>query len=184
MEQWRDIPGWEGFYAVSTAGRVRSITRCVYARSPRGAMAPRIFTGRFLARSIGKNGYELVSLSAPRRKRVYAYVHDLVLAAWKGPKPIGLECCHRNGVRVDNRIQNLRYDTRKSNAADRKSHGKPYPRGEQMAASKLKPIDVRSIIALSKTTDLSQRKIALKFGVTHSTIGLILRKQGWKHIHG
>lgn len=184
MERWRDIPEWSGYYAVSTSGRVRSITRSIQAMNPQGRLASRIFQGRFLVKTITRNGYETVSLTAPKRKRQCAYVHALVLNAWRGARPDNFECCHRNGIRTDNRLCNLRYGTKKSNAADRKAHGKPYARGTQIAASKLKPIDVISIVALSKTTRLSHRKIAAKFGVSHSTIGNILRKRAWRHVHG
>jgi hypothetical protein len=46
------------------------------------------------------------------------YVHDLVLLAFVGPKPEGLEVCHGNDVKADNRLQNLRYDTRSANAQE------------------------------------------------------------------
>lgn len=52
----------------------------------------------------------------------FYYVHDMVLAAFVGPKPAGLEVCHWNGIRGDNRLDNLRYDTRKANAQDRERH--------------------------------------------------------------
>jgi len=45
-------------------------------------------------------------------------VHRLVLEAFVGPCPHGCEACHRNNDPSDNRIENLRWDTKQSNLAD------------------------------------------------------------------
>lgn len=179
---WKDIPGWEGAYQVSRTGLVRSVDRTIRVKDPFGVMAPRTFTGRVLRPYTLKNGYSMVSLTGPGRKRYYGYVHDLVLRAWRGPKPPRREVCHRDGTKDNNSLSNLRYGTRQSNIADRKRNGKPWVRGERISASKLKAIDVLNIRALAGT--MSQRKIAAVFGVSHSTVGLVLRKEGWAHVNG
>ena len=38
LEEWRDIPGWEGFYQASNVGRVRSLTRHDGRRTVRGQL--------------------------------------------------------------------------------------------------------------------------------------------------
>nr|WP_255481829.1 HNH endonuclease [Amycolatopsis sp. SID8362] len=45
-------------------------------------------------------------------------VHRAVLAAFIGPCPSGWHGCHRNQVKTDNRLENLRWDSPKGNAAD------------------------------------------------------------------
>jgi hypothetical protein len=64
----------------------------------------------------------------------------MVLFAFVGPCPEGMECCHENDVRDDNRIENLRWDTHANNLAQRRTfkrdagvkratscpHGHPY----------------------------------------------------------
>jgi len=182
MRIWRGIPGWMGFYQTSRCGEVRSMTRALLINDPKGRLRSRTFTGKPLKQSQLKNGYSMVSLTAPNKKRYYAYVHDLVLLTWKGPKPKGLECCHRNGIRNDNRLANLRYGTRKSNAYDRRLHGKPYACGEQSGLAKLTTRQVRWI--KSYIGPMSHRKLAARFKVSHTTIGLILRGQQWRHIDG
>ena len=179
---WKDIPGWEGAYQVSRTGLVRSTDRTIHVKDPFGVVAARTFTGRVLKPSKLKNGYSMVALTGPGRKRFCGYVHDLVLRAWVGPKPVGHEVCHRDGIQHNNALDNLRYGTRQSNAADRKLHGKPYLRGEQIGGAKLKEVDVLRIRALGER--MSQRKIAEMFGVSHSTVGLVLRKEGWAHVNG
>src|SRR5439155_828868 len=51
------------------------------------------------------------------------HVHRLVLEAFVGPPPEGAVACHENGNGYDNRVANLRWDTRKANAADTVRHG-------------------------------------------------------------
>jgi hypothetical protein len=64
-------------------------------------------------------GYPQVSLALTGvGRREYRYVHDLVLLAFVGAKPAGLEVCHGDGVKTNNRLSNLRYDTRSANALD------------------------------------------------------------------
>ena len=121
-EIWKRIPLW-ATYEVSTLGNVRSVDRTIWVKNPRGVVAPRKFVGRVLTKNKIKSGYEMVSLTSPKRKRRYAYVHDLVLEAFVGNKPKGKEMCHNNGVRADNRLENLRYDTRSANAQDCVKHG-------------------------------------------------------------
>ena len=123
LEEWRPIPGWEGAYEASSFGRVRSVDRTIVVRNPGGVLGPRRFRGRVLRAGRIKNGYYLVSFTGPGRKREYRYVHDLVLLAFVGPKPAGLEVCHNDGTRDNNRLENLRYDTRQANAQDRWKHG-------------------------------------------------------------
>lgn len=54
------------------------------------------------------------------------YVHTAVLLAFVGERPEGLEACHNNGIPSDNRLENLRWDTRSSNRRDTILHGKDH----------------------------------------------------------
>lgn len=50
-------------------------------------------------------------------------IHHLVLEAFVGPRPDGLETCHNDGVPANNWLTNLRWDTKPNNAKDRRVHG-------------------------------------------------------------
>jgi hypothetical protein len=52
-----------------------------------------------------------------------AKVHQLVMEAFVGHRPIGMEVCHNDGNNGNNRWTNLRYDTRAANERDKKKHG-------------------------------------------------------------
>lgn len=68
-------------------------------------------------------------------------VHRLILEAFCGPPPRGMQCCHNDGDRENNRIENLRWDTPKANKADAFLHG-TVPLGEAHSSSKLTRDDV------------------------------------------
>lgn len=116
-ERWLPIPGWEGEYEVSDMGRVRSVERIVPRRS-----VPQTIHARILKTSTASHGYPRVNLC---RDGTYIQrtVHSLVLEAFVGPKPPGMECLHYNGVRTDARLANLRWGTSKENTADMIRHG-------------------------------------------------------------
>lgn len=108
-EQWLPIAGYEGIYEVSDLGRIRSLDR-LDARGRRR-------TGRMRSARRQPSGHLTVSLCRDRSQRVFL-VHHLVLLAFIGPRPAGMEGCHRNDIGDDNRLENLRWDTRSANALD------------------------------------------------------------------
>jgi HNH endonuclease len=66
-----------------------------------------------------KNGYLSIQLGRARR----ALVHRLVLEAFVGKAPQGMQCAHADGNRANNALGNLRWVTRKENEADKLRHG-------------------------------------------------------------
>lgn len=106
-ERWLPIPGWEGLYEVSDLGRVRSLKR----PGVKGHSA------RIMKGSKAGAGYRKVILWHNGRTE-HIYVHRLVLTAFVGPCPEGMEACHGNAVRDDNRLENLRWDTGSENIRD------------------------------------------------------------------
>lgn len=117
-ETWKAIPEWEGYYEVSDHGRVRSVGRSL----PRINGRPLNLRSKILKGSLNQNGYVIVALNRDNRK-VGRGVHRLVLLAFVGPAPAGTEACHFDGNPANNRIDNLRWDTRSGNTYDRVRHG-------------------------------------------------------------
>ena len=73
---------------------------------------------RKLAIQRSKRGYCLVNLDVDGRNRS-RLVHQLVLEAFVGPKPPGLEGCHYpDHDKANNRVSNLRWDTHDENIRD------------------------------------------------------------------
>lgn len=107
-EEWRDIPGYEGYYKVSSLGRVYSVHR---------RTQPRRFSGGYcLSIRHHKNGYCFVALSKNGEQRQYR-VHRLVAAAFI-PNEDGLtEVNHIDGDKDNNKASNLEWCTRSENNA-------------------------------------------------------------------
>lgn len=118
MSNWLPVAGWEGYYEVSDRGEVRSITRTVTVRGGK----KRTYQGKTLSHGINRLGYPVVVLCRTGHRKT-AKVHRLVLTAFCGPCPEGMEACHNNGDRGDARLANLRWDTPSNNSRDRRRHG-------------------------------------------------------------
>lgn len=97
-ETWLPVQGWP--YEVSDQGRVR-----------RHDCAPKKAT-------VGAHGYDVVSLNQSGAQRTFT-VHGLVLEAWRGSRPDGMEARHLNSNRADNRLANLQWGTPAENSNDR-----------------------------------------------------------------
>lgn len=121
---WKAIPGWDDLYEVSDTGRVRSRDRIIVVKNPKGALAARTYKGRELKLFVTGKGYPSVKLSRPGQRPVTFYAHEAVLVAFVGPRPPELETCHGDGNPANNKLRNLRYDTRSANAQDAIRHRK------------------------------------------------------------
>jgi hypothetical protein len=109
-------------------------------------------------------------------------VHRLVLETFVGPCPPGLEACHNNGDSLDSRLVNLRWDTRKANAADTTLHGqRVYLRGEKSPGARLTPASVQRARALVAAGQ-SFRATGRELGVSHRTISDVIRGKRWTHV--
>lgn len=144
-ETWLPVVDWEGFYEVSCHGRVRSIDRKII----RSDGQTRHFKGKMLSPGTNRHGYPVVVLSRPGELRT-AKVHRLVLHAFKGESPQGMEACHNNGDRSDARLANLRWDTPSNNQLDRSAHGTDFqankthcPQGHAYTQENIKVIPSR-----------------------------------------
>jgi len=114
MENWLPISGYEGRYEVSDTGRVRSLDRL----DAQGNM----IRGRVLKPDTRPSGHLRVTLCRDSQTARF-WVHRLVLTAFVAPIPPGHEACHNDGDPSHNSVANLRWDTKKANAQDRRRHG-------------------------------------------------------------
>jgi hypothetical protein len=83
-----------------------------------------------------------------------------------------MDVCHGDGVRTNNVLTNLRYDTRKANMADAARHG-TIRFGERSGVVKLSDAEVVQIRSLSASS-LSRQEIGRLFGVTRTHISYIM----------
>jgi hypothetical protein len=109
-----------------------------------------------------------------------ALVHRLVLEAFVGPCPEGMEGCHNDGNRLNNDLSNLRWGTRSDNRDDARKHG-TMSLGSRHPAAKLREEDIPAIRQL-RDQGLFLWQIAERFGVSKSLIHLVLKGRNWKHV--
>jgi hypothetical protein len=159
MEQWLDVVGFEGIYQVSNFGRIRSIK-----------------TGKIKEQTIQDNDNRPYLGLWKNNKQKICRPHKLVMEAFVGIRPQGMECCHNDGNPQNNHWSNLRWDTPKNNHADKVKHGTTN-RGEQCGTAKLTLEQVR---AIRQDTRL-QRIIAAEYGVKDNTISRIKSFKRWAH---
>jgi hypothetical protein len=172
-EEWKPVVGFEGLYDVSNMGRVRAL-RFRNGSSDRPLKVPKLKKVQ-----INRHGYSRVALYRGG-KPSHESVHTLVLEAFVGPKPAGQEAAHGNGVRTDNRLENLRWTTRSENHADKHMHGTTQ-HGERNSQSKITADDVEEIRAL-REQGLKLAEIGTRFGVTESNVARIVNGDTWRHV--
>lgn len=171
IEKWVPILGWEGLYEVSDMGRVRSLIRYRYTTF---GLRP---YGGFIVTLIKKStGYLYVNLTGNGR-RVQEAVHRLVLSSFMGPPCSGNEACHGDGDRANNILSNLRWDTRKSNHADKIKHG-TWQGGEANGNSKL---TVAAVLDIRSSRE-SYKRLADKYGVSCTSIYRVKKRELWGHV--
>lgn len=129
-EIWKDILGYEGYYKISSLGRVKSVPRVITLTNGH----KKSIQERICKPHLNINGYEIVVLSKNgilKNKSVSRLVGFAFI-----PNPENKPCIdHINGNRRDNRVENLRWCTRKENDNFElaKKHRSEARRGEKAA---------------------------------------------------
>jgi hypothetical protein len=177
IEEWRDAPGMPG-RKVSNLGRV-------WTPHWNGRILPghRVYVN-------GRPAQITVTTKIDGKVRTRS-VHRLVLEAFVGPCPPGMEGCHNNGDPWDNCLSNLRWDTHQNNMADAFAHGTfvlpPSPlgntngRGEKNVKAKITEAQAREV--KSRLT-VGERNIDISrsLGISYDTVCKISAGASWAWI--
>ena len=163
-EIWRDIPGYEGLYQVSSEGLVRSVKR-----------------EKLLRLQLNNSGYLRTNLSK-QGKCKYVFAHRLVALAFLGAPEKGIDVNHIDGNKLNNRLSNLEYVTRSQNMKHARSMGlhNNYADGHYNAV--LTSEDALYLQIVYSQTGLRGNDLAAHFGVSARTINDVLDGKTWKSI--
>lgn len=169
MEEWRAIPTLED-YEASNIGRIRRATPGV-GTVPGFVLKPKLIAGYWCLR--------LIDNGKARTKRV----NRLVMAAFSGVMPSReLDCNHINGVKGDNRIENLEWCTRSENQKHAVRLGllkPPKIGGEDHHGAKITSEQLTSI-KMRVMAGEKQSKLAAEFGITTSSLSKAVSGKTWK----
>ena len=169
-----------GLYQVSNLGRVKSIQRIEKNSIGR----KRTIKERIRKYVKRKDGYLLVVLSKDSICKSF-FIHRLVGFAFIPNPENKKEINHLNGIKDDNRVENLSWSTASENITHRNKNGLvdfDKIRGDKQWNSILTEDNVYLIKWLLKYTKLTQKEIGFMFGVSHVAISLIKRNINWKHV--
>lgn len=167
-ETAKDIEGYEGKYAVTTDGRVYSHSR-VDARG-------KLRKGRWL-KPIEHDGGYLQEALCDKGKVKKHFIHRLVASAFIDNPNSLPEVNHINGIKSDNRVENLEWVTRSQNMVHASKSGLLISsKGERHYRAKLTTEQVSDIRACKS---MSQADMAREYGVDPSTISAIVNNKIW-----
>lgn len=172
--EWRTIPAWPE-YEASSEGSVRRV----------GKVEP-------MKPHHSKRGYPVLGLWRNGEGHTKA-VHRLVCAAFHGSAPQPrMDVAHKNGDRLDNRPENLRWATRAENERDKLAHGRSNigSRNGQAILTEASAIEIRRRLATApRSSGMGARirkgvapALAKEYGVTVAAIRNIARGTHWRHV--
>ncbi len=175
-EQWKPVVGYEGFYEVSSVGRVRSVYRRVPFSKGFRSVPSKILT------PANSNGYLVVTLNASAiNKRQLEAIHRMVAAAFICPKPSSAhQVNHIDGNKHNNCADNLEWTTPLQNIRHNVRRGTA-PKGDTHGSRKLSSSDAENIRSRAKSGE-SGASLAREFGITKGAVYHIVNGRTWKHV--
>lgn len=175
IEVWKDVKGYEGLYEVSSLGRVRSIERKV--KHWRGGL--RIKKAKIKQPFKSNCGYVMVGIYKDGTQTNFL-VHRLVGKAFI-PNPENKEQVnHINGIKTDNRVENLEWNTRSENINHADRNNLRVLKGTNNAGAKLTELQVIQIRNIGNAKSIEE--ISKSFNVGINCIKKILKRETWNHI--
>lgn len=165
------IDGFDDKYAVSNCGRVKIVRHLKHSHKPPGTILN--------PTPHHQNHYLSVPLITRGEKPKRINIQRLVLFAFVGPCPDGLEARHLDGNPHNNHLRNLAWGTPVQNGQDKIKHGTS---GVGIKNTQAKLDDSKIIEIRNLCTQLPQHKIAKLFGICQMTVSMISRRLTWRHV--
>lgn len=174
MEIFKDVENYEGYYQISNLGRIKSLQR--FAKNHSGFK--KVLKERYLNPIIGKTGYYVVSFKKDGIKKTFK-VHRLIAIAFID-KVEGKEFInHKNGIKTDNRIENLEWCTILENNRHSREIGLTNQDGYNNVSSKLTEEQVIFIT----NSEIPLKDLAIMFNVNFTTVYKAKNRITYKNVY-
>lgn len=176
IEVWKDIKGYEGHYQVSDLGRVKSLSRVVKSRVGVFGTKKEIILKTF------KNGDGYLKYKLCINGKEKSVISHRLVANEFLENPFNKpQVNHKNGIKDDNRVDNLEWVTSSENVIHSLANNLKIPqKGSEHGMSKLTEKEVLEIRAIGRTKTL--KEVGKMYNVDMSLISLILLNKIWNHV--
>jgi len=177
-EIWKDVLGWEGLYQVSSLGRFKTLEReKTIGRAGKKLMPPKIMKQNdrrgYLSILFWKDYYEYQKLPS----------HVVVASHFISNDDNKRTVNHKNGIKTDNRVENLEWATDSEQQLHATSIGlRDNTLGEKSNFSRFKNSDILTIRNLYDSGNKTRKELSIIYGCSVTGIGYIVNRQTWKHI--
>lgn len=138
-------------------------------------------TMRLIKQTKLKAGYLMCRIYRDSKGRpVSTLSHPTILRTFIGNPPEGMEACHGNGIRDDNRLSNLRWDTRSANCLDAVRHGTHRCRFNSRDNKRTKlSLGCAERIKEATLFGAITADLAAAYGVTRQHVNQVRRGENW-----
>jgi hypothetical protein len=173
-KNWFEILGYEGLYQINKKGDIKAIPKTV--GFGQGYKTKKLILNQYKS----KEGYLRVRLYKKNKCKNYS-VHRLVALQFLENPKNKPQVNHKNGVKTDNRLENLEWNTRSENMKHSFNMGlSKAKKGAESPNSILTEKDVVEIKTIGNS--MTQKEIGKIYGVDRRQIGRILNNKRWKHV--
>jgi len=173
-ESWHSIPGYKNLYEINIeTEEIKSLSRRVnhmnigFRETGERTFKPRV-----------SNGYKTTSLY---KKGVMKniFIHR-VIAKLFIPNPKNQPCInHKNGIKTDNRIENLEWCTKKENTAHAHKVGLIKAKGENNGRAKITLEIAKKIRSEYIPNKVTRVMLANRYGICKGMVDHILQNNNW-----